>query len=700
MNPTNTRKASLFGKVSVLALCLSVATVTQAANTLNWTAAAVGGDLMESTNWDPQAVPASGDKLTVDAQKGVQFGTYTFPERMPASGALNTLNFLRGGGTAGVLDPGKDHALYAQYLNTRYSAIFSILSGRYFLTTSLGVGNSTSNSDTTYLTISGEDTFMQTPMIAVGTGSDSVGQSKAHVLVTDKATVDAVPSIGQNGGWKNSMTVSDEGTHLYSTNSSATVAIGSATVIVKKDGQPTGAICYSRENFLVISNKADFVATTVRVGADDLETKDNAFVLTDHATANVVNLSVSGTNVVRIADGSHLDVSALVSGYATRDSPRLSGSLIEVTNATVDVSTQVYVGPSYRPTKDNELRIAKGGVLTTPLLNAGVEGAESCGNVLRIEPDGEMLCGTFYLQGTNRVEVAGLLTVTNTVNVGRVVNATGGIGGSELKVCGGTFFMDRESTFYMGSYNKISNGNKVSVTDGGQLILTNANYLYVGAMGRDNELTVSGVGSRLVHYPVSSGRQTYVGVVGSVSGVKRPEYTSDNALTVEDGASFWTRSSLRVGEDVSNCTFTVDQATATVKETVEIGNGSTLATPTLMKIVGSNARLTATTLKVGAEGRIVFDLADAKSSAEALVQLTSKPTFKAGATIYITSSNPDVTKAEKFDVTLLSCAVDMDLSNVSIEIDPESGLRRWAASNPRVLCVRGGRPSGLMMIFR
>ena len=70
----------------------------------------------------------------------MQLGTFTFPERMPANGALNTLNFLRGAGTAGTLDPGKDHALYAQYLNTRYSAIFSILSGRYFLTTSLGVG--------------------------------------------------------------------------------------------------------------------------------------------------------------------------------------------------------------------------------------------------------------------------------------------------------------------------------------------------------------------------------------------------------------------------------------------------------------------------------------------------------------------------------------------------------------------------------
>lgn len=694
-NSKNTMKPSLLVWLCVLALCLSGAAVAQAANTLNWTAAAVGGDLMKPANWNPQVVPASGDKLTVDAEKGVQVATYTFPERMPASGALNTLNFLRGGGTAGVLDPGKDHALYAQYLNIRYSAIFSILSGRYFLTASLGVGNSTSNSDTTYLTISGEDTFIQTPTILVGTGSKEVGQSKAHVLVTDKAVVDAVLGIGQSGGWKNSLIVSGEGSHLYSTNSAGS-NVGSVTVALKSGM----GFCYSRENFLVVSNKADFVASIVRVGADDLDTKDNAFLLADHATAAISTLQVTGTNVVRVADGSTLDVSSLVAGYAAKDDPRVNGALFDVSNALVAVTKEAIVGSNAKDSFDNELRVSGGGVLMTPTLSVGREGLNSFGNVLRIEPDGVVTGGTFYVRGSNRVEVAGLLVVTNAVNVGRVENATGGVGGSELKVCGGKFLMDREASFYMGAYNKISDGNKVSVTDGGQLILTNANYLYVGAMGRNNELTVSGVGSRLVHYPVSTGRQTYVGVVGSWSNGQRPEYTSDNALTVSDGASFRTRSSLIVGQDVSNSTFTVNQATAIVGQNVEIGNGSTLPTPALMKIIGSNARLTATTLKVGAEGRIVFDLADAKSSSEALVQLTSKPTFAAGSTIYITSSNPDVTKAEKFDVTLLSCAADMDLSNVSIEIDPESGLRRLAASNPRALCVRGGRPAGLMMIFR
>ena len=693
MNPKKTMKPSLFGKVGVLALCLSGATVAWAAD-FKWTATEAG-NLMEPTNWDKQAVPAPGDSLTVDGQNGMQLGTFTFPERMPASGTLNSLLFRSKNGNAQArsLNPGQGHTLNVSALNFRYGEIMSILSGRYLAISSIGVGNSTSNSDTSYLTVSGEDTFLQTPTFFVGTGSDSVGQSKAHVTVMDGAIMDAGPIIGQNGGWKNSLTVTGAGTKLYSTNNA--VSVGTATVIVKSSGNP----CYSRENFLVVTNRAAIKAGTIRVGADDLETKGNAFILTDHATANIVNLNVSGTNVIRVADGAHLDVSTLVSGYWAKDTLLGSGALFEVTNATVAATTQVLVGSSNKESADNELRIAKGGLLTTPILDVGTVSAKASGNVLRIEPDGVVTGGVFRLYSTNRVEVAGFLAVTNTVNVGCVAAATGGIGGSEFKVCGGTFWMDVSSTFYMGSYNKISDGSKVSVTDGGQLVLTNANYLYIGAMGRDNKLTVSGAGSRLVHYPITSGRNIHVGVAGSLSNVVRPEFTTDNKLTVSDGASLWTRASVIVGNGVSNSTFTVDQATATVSEYVEVGNGTT-PTPALLKVAGSNARLTARSLRVGAEGRIVFDLADAKSSAEALVQLTSKPTFAAGAKIYITSSHPQAVEADGFDVTLMSCAADMDISNVDIEIDPASGLRRWEATNPRVLCVRGGRRPGMMLIVK
>lgn len=668
MNPTNTTKASLFGKVSVLALCLSVATVTQAANTLNWTAA-TAGDLMEPTNWDKQTVvPASGDKLTVDGANGVQLGVFTFPERMPTAGVLNTLNFTqKNQGKARSMDPGKNHALNVANFNFRYNEVFSILSGRYFVTESIGVGNSSAASDTSYLTVSGEDTFVNAPSLIVGTGSDSSNRSIAHVLVTDKAVVDSAFTVGIKGGWKNSLVVSGLGTRLDSTNAASRV--GTETII-KGDG----TAFYSRDNFFAVTNQAMFIAKELSVGSDsDLGATGNVFLVSGSAASAIEKLNLWGTNTIRIAENSCLNGSAINIGSIWKGvaGTSASGSLFEVRDAIVEADV-----------------VTVGGMVA------------SSGNKLCVLGDGVLTSGKLYICATNQVLVSGMLVVTNSINVGRVDAATDGVGGAKLKVCGGAFLMNTASTFYIGTPNKVSNGNNVSVTDGGQLTLTNANYLYVGAMGRHNELTVSGVGSRLAHYPINSARSIFVGCIGKLSSVEHPEYTGDNELVVSDGASLSTTASVIVGENVSNSTFTVNQATAIVGQNVEIGNGSVSPTPALMKVVGSNARLMAKTLKVGAEGRIVFDLADAKSSAEALVQLASKPTFTAGSTIYITSSNPDVAKAEKFDATLLSCAADMDLSNVSIEIDPESGLRRWAASNPRALCVRGGRPSGLMMIFR
>ena len=103
---------------------------------------------------------------------------------------------------------------------------------------------------------------------------------------------------------------------------------------------------------------------------------------------------------------------------------------------------------------------------------------------------------------------------------------------------------------------------------------------------------------------------------------------------------------------------------------------------------------------VGGHARVVFDLSDAQGSAEALVQLGKAPTFASGSEIYVTSSDPQINKRDRFDCTLISCAENMDLSNVRIEFDPNVNLSRRDADNAKVLKVRCGRNRGFVASMR
>ena len=621
--------------------------------TLTWTKSAAG-DLMDPANWG-DVTPASGDKLEVSTNC-VSGGEFTFPAETPDAqgGYFNSLTFIRCGGVPRAFNPGDGHVLHVKDLNFRYSEIFSILSGTYDVRGTLAFGLSTSKTDLTKATITGENTFIKANTMSIGTGSASVAQSKGEVTITGGAVVDATFEVGKSGGWKNLLLVTGEGTKLYATN--GTSYAGSQTVV----GNQT---CYSRDNSVAIANGAHFEASTLRIGADDLLTWDNTFAVTNYATASVSNLYVYGTNKVLVADGGELDI--LDVRYFTR------GSAIIASNGVARIKT---------------------------LLVGWDNNADSEGNVFKVDDEAQVTVSVCYVFGTNSIVVAGgELVVTNVIYIGRTEKSAGGLGGALLDVCGGRVTTKGTLTLYLGTGNRRVDNATVRVSNGGEIVMTNeANYVIIGPMGSGHTLTVTGAGSRFLHYPTTTARNVYVGA-SSASNVGA---SSDGILTVSDGGYFRTGASIMVGNYSTNETFAVAGGTVDISQFLEVGNGE-YSSNAVFSVSGSQSRVRiGKSIKVGGHARVIFDLSDAQGSAEGLVQLGKAPTFDSGAEIYVTSSDPNVNDAAPFDCTLISSAEDMDLSNVNIVFDPKINIRRLASNDPRVLKVRCGRHIGFSMTIR
>ena len=643
-------------KLNVVCVAFLGTFVSQGAS-LKWTADQ-GGDLMAKENWDTATVvPAAGDKLTIDRGSTTPVpGVFTFS--VSETPTFSTVAFGHACNQPRSLDPGKGKTLRTVTFTVAYD-LLSILSGSYYVTTQFWPGNSTSSSDNTFLTINGEDTYVNTAQLNVGRGSTTVSQSRAHVTVSGKATFDAADvQIGQSGGWKNSLVVTDAGTRFYATNTSFKIG---ATRVARN----SGGCFYSTDNTVTVSNGASFAAAEIDVGSKingDITTANNVFTVMDGATASADSIYVLGTNSVYVKDDGWLTATDVWVGYSVwssyEDSKRSGGSHMTIANGGRVESSTVRIGTnaSNYPTRGNKLTVSAGGLMEAETLYVGLSGNPTEDCVLAVENGGVVTNGSFYVGGTNKAVIAGTVVVTNVARLGTSGNY---VGHSELVV-----------------------------KDGGLLRINNADSFLLGHGGYDNVLTVSGAGSRLEHNALTIYRKFLVGAAGG-----------RNRLTVSNGGCLSTTASMVIGHASSDATTEVNCGTLQIATDLEVG--TTGYANALLKVVGSTARVAVGgDLKVGANGRIVFDLADAAASSAALVQLAHAPQFAAGATIYVTSSNPEITKAEKFDCKLLSCAVDMDLSDVTIQVDPASDLRRVRKGDAKLLCFRGGRRSGLSLVFR
>ena len=617
---------------------------------LTWTASG-GGNLMDPANWgDGTVTPQAGDSLSITSAFE---DNLTFPAETPSSGSFSALTFEYG---ARAFTPGKDHTLHVENLNIRRSERFTFSSGSYAIGKTFAIGLSTSSTDNTKVSVTGEDTYVKAVSMQIGTGSSAVAQSRGAVTIADGAVVDAKFEIGRNGGWKNSLLVTGADSKLYATNGIST--IGSAKV-PKTDGK----ICYSWTNSLTVANGAHFGASTLHVGADDLQTWGNSFSVTNLATASVSNLYVYGTNKVFVSDGGELDIQNV--RYFT------AGSKIAVSNGVANV---------------------KG------LLVGWDNNADSVGNVFKVEDGAKVTVDTCYIFGTNSIIVSGgELIVTNAIYVGRTEISAGGIGGCLLDVCGGRVTTKGTLTLYAGTGNRRVDAATIRVSNGGEIVMTNAaNYVQVGPQGAGHRLTVTGAGSKFLHYPYNTARSVFVGAVNG----NNPSVSYGNTLTVSDGGYFKTSASIIVGNFSTNETFAVAGGSVDIAQNLEVGNGS-FSSNAVFSVSGSQSRVRiAKSVMVGGHARVVFDLSDAQGSDEALVQLGTAPTFAPGSEIYVTSSNPAVNGAMPFVCTLVSSAVDMDLSNVSVTFDPTINIRRLDSGNPRVLKVRCGRTFGFSVTVR
>ena len=653
MTTRKTRSTAVFVALVTAGCLIGLAPDARGAS-LTWTGS-TAGDLMDPDNWGG-ATPTAGVDLDVE---GNYAGEFTFPAETPDAqgGYLQSLTIRRGGGTARALNPGDGHVLRTGDLNIRYSEIFTFLSGVYDIKNTLSFGSSTSNSDLTKATVTGENTFMKAKTMTVGTGSSSVGQSRGEVTITGGAVVDATFEVGRNGGWKNSLLVTGVGTHLYSTNFTATSFVGSTNQVAPSK------ICYSWTNLFTVANGASYKGSTLRIGADDLTTWGNVFSVTNYATASVSHLYVYGTNKVLVADGGSLDIYNV--RYLTE------GSEIAVSNGVANVKS---------------------------LLVGWDAAAYSVGNVFKVEEEAEVTVDTCYVFGTNAIVVSGgELVVTNAIYIGRTEKSTGGLGGSLLDVCGGRVTTKGTQSFYIGTGLRRVDEATVRVSNGGEIVMTNeANYVHVGPRGTGHTLTVTGAGSKFLHYPTTVARNVYVGTNSDTDSAA----SYGNTLTVSDGGYFKTGASIVVGKISTNETFAVAGGTVDIARDLKVGD-SGLSSNAVFSVSGSQSRVRiGQSLQAGANSRIVFDLADAQGSAEALVQLGKAPTFASGSEIYVTSSDPQINEKLHFDCTLISCAENMDLSDVRIAFDPNVNLSRRDADNAKVLKVRCGRNRGLVMSFR
>lgn len=694
-------------KFGVLGACFLGSLVAHGAATRVWDFSKPAGDLMDPANWDTATVePAKGDTLKImDAEStGTQTvdGSFTLSKDTPV---FNQVIFGRPRTAKNrALDLG-DWKLNASQLAFRYSEIMRILSGSYFVG-QLSVGDSTSRSDESVVTIDGADTFVRvSDQLKIGTGSSSVDQSRGHVTVSGGATVDAATVyLGIAGGWKNSLTVTGEGTRLVTTNGAQTAQID---VGMNRTAKPAdkGGYFYSQYNTMTVSNHAALVVDYLSAGylsSSDLTTTGNVLTVSDHATVRAGSLHILGSNTVNIASDARVTVTngCYVGywGYNTFDETVGAGARMTVSDGgLLRVDKRLIVGSNYKASRDNVLTVANGGVVDATELDVGMDSPyhEDCRLV--IEEGGVVTNSTFYIASTNKAIVAGTLVITNIFYVGRNSARLAGVGSSQLIVTGGTVKVAGEVTTYIGNADRLSVDDSILVTDGGLLECAGSSYIQIGKSGRNCSMTVTGKGSRVVHNAVNSARNVMVGAPSTHADLK-DVYQGNNRLVISDGGSFYTRASVNVYE-APDSTVLVDQGSLAVGNSMLIGTGA--HTNGLLKIAGSAARVSVTNqLQVGANGRIVFDLSDAKSSSEALLWLKKAPSLAAGSRICITSSHPNAAEAEGFDVTLMSCAADMDLSNVSIEIDPASGLRRREAANPRVLRVTGGRRPGLAIIVR
>ena len=193
-------------KICFLAAAVLAAAVLSGANTFTWTAD-TGGDLMAKENYSTNIVLAAGDTLAINRNNSKNPITGEFTFSVDETPVFYQVKFERAFGNLRRLNPGAGRILRCDYLDFRYSDLFSILSGSYYVNKDLGVGNSTSNSDKTYLTIDGPDTYLKAMALEIGFGSASGGRSCAYVTVTNGAVADAQIQVGYNGGAANSLTI-------------------------------------------------------------------------------------------------------------------------------------------------------------------------------------------------------------------------------------------------------------------------------------------------------------------------------------------------------------------------------------------------------------------------------------------------------------------------------------------------------------
>ena len=780
------------------------------ATTRNWADGKNAGDLLAAENGNPAGAPAAGDTLNIarNVANNPVSGEFTFSADTPVFSAVT---FARAYGKERSLNPGNGKTLKTTYLNFRYSDLFTIASGTYLVGDTFGVGNSTSSGDKTKLTIDGEGTYVKAAEMFVGIGSQKVAQSYGNVTITNGAVVDAKTVVGPSGGAENVLTVTGEGSRLYSTNDA--VVVGSEKLQrlkkvrdengdVVKDAQGRevyevydGMFWHSCNNVLTVADKAVMTAANVYLGSQslyDITSTGNVLSVTGNALVDVADtLYVKGSNSVavsgsgrvkaarmyvgrwsasaaapavgsccEIGDGGRLDVSGAVYvggeyssgnvlsvhddavvetplfyaigpssvllsqgaklianditvGYWSLDGVPGGGTRFEVGNGSrVVAGTRILIGGIKEPACNagNELRVLAGGEITTPLIEAGQLSARSRDNRLVIEEGGTVHVRKFYMFSTNTAEVCGTLAVTNCADgaseivIGRVYNATGDSSGSSLVVDGGELlvgypFPDNSAvtnrpTFYIGHYQKQSDGNRVEVKNGGKASLV-CSHLYVGAAGSGNSLIVAGEGSRLVHDATTSFRNVIIGAAG-LAGIDN----CSNSVAVVDGGYLETDAGIAVGNpNACDTVLTVDRGTVKVAQGISVGVDAQTVNSRLI-VKNSASRISAKTLEVGPRSSIVFDLSDASSSEEALVKLTSAPSFAEGSRIVITSSNPNPERAPAFECVLISCDADMDFSNVEIVIDPASGLRRKYVAGGKTLAVCGGLRPGMAIVVR
>lgn len=696
-----------------------------------------GGALDDAGNWE--VTKDENDRHWIDKSlSGSLFlnGDWTVGGEFNFKGCTNTL------------DLGVGRTLSSSVFNTHGRTDVSLTSGTFTASGHNRIGNS---SDNNRFVIDGPNTkYVSTYSTQMTLGHNSKNN---RVEVQNGATFDAPVRIGYSGACQNTLSVSGAGTvWTNGKNLTAFVCIGHSekscgnSVIVADGAEVTagsgrvliGNNATSWDNSFLLAGGAKLTSVgEVRLAAES-GSWGNTLVVANGSTlpldvklpysansvSNTLVLCGAGTTWDRgsselyIGEKSGADYTSFV----------LSNGVEFTTSARLRMASQALEDGTVRTalSEHNRILVASGAKLSAQTLwfegnNNSVEvtgkgstlkttsgslyipkdvGSKTdvmTNNVLRIADGGRLEimapadAKTLYVYGRNGLDIDG-----GTVDVyGEMDFGYYGGGRSFSRVRnGGTLIKHGEKQTYVGvggdalhNVLEVSNGGKVMLTDG-------ANYFRINNNG--------GYGNALI---IDNGTFDAPAAVGYVSNSKY-----DNDVPADDGDRIVVRNNgvlnckrLVVGRDSPFARFEVENGEVNISTTLEVSyeyEGShPAASNAVMRLAGTNANVVVgTTMTLSKTATLIVDVTGPQA-AEAMMT-AAEFSFKTGSKIRITSSTPFADDDPTFRATVLKCTGgDIDFSKVTIEVDPNCGLKR-RSSAANALVVGHRKKEGLAVIVR